>query len=191
MSVYTVGIQNPDPQIRTIWQSEPFRRSVFERFGIWTFGIWASVRNGSDFKPFPFGFRAIPTGRSMSERSNCGWFEIRTKKWFGLTNGPDFGVRISDDHCISILTISTLLHLQEDIPLLVTLPASFANAFACPPLTKEQLAYPSQTSDDDLMRIHSAMQLLPQEEGNLTIPLLAYRTGRIPGNNNQNNQSSS
>ena len=70
----------------------------------------------------------------------------------------------------------------------MTLPASFANAFACPPLTKEQLAYPSQASDDDLMRIHSAMQLLPRDEGNLTIPLLAYRTGRIPGNNNQDNQ---
>ena len=36
----------------------------------------------------------------MSERSNSEPFLYGTTKWFGLRNGPDFGVQISGPHCL-------------------------------------------------------------------------------------------
>ena len=78
--------------------------------------------------------------------------------------------------------------LQGDIPLLATLPASFANAFSYPSLTKNELEYHKfEASEDNLNRINTGMLAMPLDEGNLTIPLLAYRSGRIPGNNNPDN----
>jgi hypothetical protein len=41
------------------------------------------------------------TGRSKSEP-----FEFRTATWFGLRNGPDFGVWISDPHCILVIGLT-------------------------------------------------------------------------------------
>ena len=80
---YTVGIQNLDPKIRTIRQSEPFQRSIFKWFGFRTFGIRVSVQNGSDFEPW-FRFQAMVWISSHKWFGFQAMVRISSHEWFGF-----------------------------------------------------------------------------------------------------------
>ena len=69
----------------------------------------------------------------------------------------------------------------DDSVLMVTLPATFANAYSHPDLTKFEERQPYDCPENVFFAIHDGMKQFPREDGNLTVPLAAYRTGKIPG----------